>query len=83
MNERKRFSRRIGPRRHCFLVEEWHKAHTWLSVQISFLAGVIDALYQFVPGAKEYLPETVFHYLMMFLAFAAIAGRVYQQKTKP
>lgn len=72
-------TRRVAQRRHSFWVEEWQKAHKWISVQISAGIGIAAILYESVPPMKEYLNSTLFHVLMAIAAVGVIIGRLKSQ----
>lgn len=58
------------------LVEDWHKAHKWLSVQIAALIAIVSALYDYVPAIHDYLPEGWSKYAIVLI----IAARVIKQR---
>ena len=62
------------------LVDNWRKAHHWLSVQAMVLAGALQAAWIAIPdGLKETLPKWVPHALTGVLLAAGIIGRLVDQ----
>ena len=80
--KRKLADRRWGPRRHCWLVEDWRAAYKWFSVQATALLGAITVVYEFVPAMQSYIPAPWFRGLMLAGIAAAIIGRLKSQPRK-
>ena len=78
--KRKRADRRIGPRRKSILVEDWRKAHRWLSVQLAAIVATLGTIYEAVPNVQKYLDPRVAHWLMVAGAIGVILGRIKAQK---
>ncbi len=76
---RKQVDRRHGPRRKCLLVEGWREAYKWFSVQAAAALAAAQGLYEFVPTAKSFVPESVFHWVMAGLTGLVILARLKNQ----
>ena len=81
-DKRKRPCRRVVQRRRSFLVDNWNKAHKWLSVQIMAIIAAAQGLLTFVPTVKDFIPPNVWHAIMATLAILAIIGRIVNQEPK-
>ncbi|QBE66842.1 DUF7940 domain-containing protein [Pseudoduganella lutea] len=57
------------------LVEDWAKAHKFLSVQLAFLLLALETAFDYLPAVQQYLPANV----TTVLAAAIIVARVLKQ----
>lgn len=64
------------------LVDDWKKAWRWFSVELAALSAISMQLYEQVPQFKEYISDSVFHYIMTGCVVLIIVGRVVQQEEK-
>ena len=80
MRDKRKKTRRIGPRRHTWLVDGWQTAHKWLSVQLIAVLGFMQVAYELIPLAEDYVPVKPFHWVMAALTFAVIFARLKAQK---
>ncbi len=63
------------------LIDEWHQAWRWFSVQIIAVAGAFQAAVLLFPAEmRAYLPEPVMHGIALTLLAAAVLGRLVDQK---
>lgn len=56
-------------------IEEWRKAHKYLSVQIAALTGLVAMAYDYLPAIHQYLPEG----WVKYAAAAIILARIINQ----
>lgn len=61
------------------LIDEWHKAYRYLSVQLAALLAIAATAWEFLPQLQPYLdPKWV-----KYAALAMILARVIRQTPKP
>ena len=60
------------------LVDDWRKAHKWLTVWVAALIAVLAEAQDQLPLVREYLPDG----WVKFAALAVIVARLYKQ-SKP
>ncbi len=69
------------------LVEDWKRAHTWLSMQMMALAGVIQGAWTYLPDdMKSNLPHwcsTGVAMTTLGLLIGGMGGRLIDQTPKP
>ncbi len=58
------------------LVEDAHKAHKFLTVQLGVVLVFLQMGYDYLPAIKEYLPD----HWQAYVAGAIILARIYHQK---
>jgi hypothetical protein len=58
------------------LIDELNKAHTFLSVQLSAIFGMLALGFEYLPMAKEYLPADWYKYAF----FVILLSRLIKQK---
>jgi hypothetical protein len=63
------------------LVDDWHRAYRFLSVQLAVLLVLLEGAYAYLPDITSYLPE----HTRGFVAGAIILARIIQQtkRAKP
>jgi hypothetical protein len=62
------------------LIDDWHKAWKWFSVQLIAAAGTAQlALLAFPDALKHYIPESWMHAIVLALLAAAVLGRLVDQ----
>ena len=61
------------------LVDDWKRAHTWLSVQFGALIAVAALLFDQVPLVHNYVPAGVYDKVMLVLGVLVILGRLKKQ----
>lgn len=65
------------------LVDDWHKAWKYFSVQCLTLAGAISfAWATYGDVIKQYVPEAYMHWVIGVVAVAGIVGRVVAQPSQ-
>lgn len=64
------------------LVENWKSAWKWISIQIAALAAAIQAAILAFPSVKDYLSDTITHWVGLVLLLSLIVGRMIDQ-SKP
>lgn len=64
------------------LVENWHQAWKWVSVQIAIVAAALQAAIITVPDFDKWLGDTVTHYVGLVMLLSIVLGRLVDQ-TKP
>lgn len=65
------------------LIEDWHKAWKWFSVQAMVLAGAINGTWAVIPDdMKTSLPPGLIHWLTIGLLTLGVAGRLIDQTPK-
>jgi len=65
------------------LVEDWRRAHRWLSVRLMALGVALQSAWPLVPDdVKSHLPSWLFSSLSIGILIAAVAGRLVQQAPK-
>lgn len=63
------------------LIEDWHHAWKWLSVQFVAAAGAVQlALLSFPEVLRAYIPDSWMHVIVLVLLAAAVVGRLVDQK---
>ena len=72
--------RRQGQRRTSWLVEDWRKAHRWLSVQLTAVMAAFAIMYETIPAIQEYVPHTWLPYIGGAGAIGILFGRLKAQK---
>lgn len=86
MKVERKEDRRVSDRRTCFLVSDWKKAKSWLSVQIPAAMTVVGLAYEglapFIPMLKESVSPRVMMWVFIAGAVASIAGRLKAQSRK-
>ena len=63
-----------------WLEEGWRECWKWLSVQVSFLAGIAVAIYDLIPSIQDIIPEGVFRIVMGVMFLLVIIGRLKKQE---
>ena len=61
------------------LVDDWRRWHKWASVRWSLILLGLDALMEYLPAVREYLPDHVVRYLVI----AIIVSRVLRGRGAP
>ncbi|QMV32619.1 hypothetical protein 2B_00046 [Ralstonia phage Bakoly] len=62
------------------LVDDWHKAYRWLSVQIMVLAGAINAAWAYIPAEfKAAVPPERLSQMTYALLGLAVVARLIRQ----
>lgn len=62
-----------------WLIPDWQKAWTYLSVQIAVVLAALNGLQLFLPAMKEVMSPTTFTVVNAFLGLAIAICRVLQQ----
>lgn len=57
------------------LVEDWRKAHKWLSVQIAALMILVGQFYDQLPVLQKYLPPDWVKYAAAAVIIARVIGQ--------
>lgn len=66
------------PARHG-LIDDWKQCYKLMSVWFAAAMAASAGLYEFLPTVREYIGESLFHYLMAGLAILTIMARVKKQ----
>ena len=61
------------------LVEDWRKAHKWLSTQICTAAAALALAYEYLPAVREFIAPYVSPNTMAALAGLVIVARIIDQ----
>ncbi len=61
------------------LVEDWKKAYSWFSVQLTAMIAAAHEIYEQVEAAKEYIPPSIFNHVMAGLTVLVIIARIKKQ----
>lgn len=64
------------------LVEDWRKAHRWLSTQLCIVAASVSLAYEYLPAAREFIAPYVSPHVMAGIAALVIVARVIDQGGK-
>jgi hypothetical protein len=56
-------------------IDEWTKAHKYLTVQLAALLGIVSAAWDYVPAVRDYLDPA----WLKYFAVAMIVARVIKQ----
>ena len=65
------------------LVDDWHRAWRWFSMQFIAAAGATQlALLAFPDTLRSYIPDSVTHAVAVALLVAAVLGRLIDQGDK-
>jgi hypothetical protein len=60
------------------LIDEWKKAHKFLSVQVTTITGVLAMAYEYIPQIQQYFPPGWFKYAVG----AILIARLLRQQKK-
>ncbi len=61
------------------LVENWHSAWKWFSIQIAALGGAVQGVAWAFPAVKEWLGDTITHLAGAVMFMGLIVGRLIDQ----
>lgn len=68
------------PKSRIGLIDDWKQAYKLMSVWIAAAMAASASLYEFLPTVRQYIGETMFHYIMAGLAVLTILARIKKQK---
>ena len=64
------------------LVDDWRKAHRWLSTQLCTAAATLALAYEYLPAVREFIAPYVSPNTMALLAGLIILARIIDQGGK-
>ena len=64
------------------LVDDWRKAHKWLSTQLCLVAASVSLAYEYLPAVREFIAPYVSPHVMAGLAALVIVARIIDQGGK-
>ena len=64
------------------LVDDWRKAHKWLSTQLCLVAASVSLAYEYLPAVREFIAPYVSPNTMALLAGLIILARIIDQGGK-
>lgn len=62
------------------LVENWRGAWRWLSIQIAIVGAALQAAIIAFPDLKDWLGDTITHYVGLLILVGIMGGRLKDQK---
>lgn len=60
------------------LVDDWHQAHTWLSVRLAVLLVILEGAYDYLPAIQGYFPP----HWQGVIGVTIIMARIIQQTNR-
>lgn len=64
------------------LVDDWRKAHKWLSTRLCLVAASVSLAYEYLPAVREFIAPYVSPTTMALLAALVIVARIIDQGGK-
>ena len=57
------------------LIDEWHRAHRYITVQLAALLGAIATAWQYVPEVREYVDPAWLKWFAVAMIVARVIGQ--------